>query len=85
MLEAAAAAAVQMMDVDDNAGVESSLGSTSISCGAGQALQLAAEHMAVDKENASGAPVDRDPEAADPKVDSATRMPRSTACAQPLT
>ena len=47
MLEAATAAAVQMMDVDDNAGVDSSLGSTSISCGAGQALQLAAEHMAV--------------------------------------
>ena len=80
-----AAAAVTAMDIDDNAGEDSQLGSTSATVDVIEDKLPAIESTAVDKENASGAPANRDPEAADPKVDSATRMPRSTACAQPLT
>ena len=80
-----AAAAVTAMDIDDNAGEDSQLGSTSATVDVIEDTLPAIESTAVDQENASGAPANRDPEAADPKVNYATRMPRSTAYAQPLT
>ena len=73
-----AAAAVTAMDIDDNAGEDSQLGSTSATVDVTEDALPAIESIAVDKENASGAPANQDPEAANPKVDSATRMPRSS-------
>ena len=65
MLEAATAAAVQMMDVDDKAATDSQLGSTSTACGVSEAHQPAVESIEVDKENICDAPADRERDRAD--------------------
>ena len=85
MDELAAAAAVATMDIDDNAGEDSQLGSTSATVHVIDNKQPAVESTAVNKENVSDAPANQDLGAADPKVISTACTPRSTHLAQPLT